>query len=136
MRPSLTPAVPPSMYRHFAVVTVLLTAILAMFAEGENRQAQAAPAARQAPSRPTEPRIVVSRQATQPAPEWWEVDSFSDGETGGMPGTDSGVVPGFEDIDEPDDPPDYPASLSEDERGRLLAGMHESGVPGPAANGD
>ncbi len=35
------PAIPPKMYRHFAVVTVLLTACIAMFADGENRQAVA-----------------------------------------------------------------------------------------------
>ena len=31
-------AVPPKMYRHFALVTVLLTTSVAMFAEGENRE--------------------------------------------------------------------------------------------------
>ena len=37
-----TPAIPHKMYRHFAVVTVLLTATLAMFADGENRELAAA----------------------------------------------------------------------------------------------
>ena len=34
-----TLAIPPKMYRHFAVVTVLITLLIAIFADGENRQA-------------------------------------------------------------------------------------------------
>ena len=41
MRRTIAPAIPPKMYRHFAVVTVLLTAGLALFADGENREAVA-----------------------------------------------------------------------------------------------
>lgn len=39
---SLPSAIPPKMYRHFALVTVALTASVAMFADGENREAAAA----------------------------------------------------------------------------------------------
>ncbi|HEY6814433.1 MAG TPA: hypothetical protein VI168_02725 [Croceibacterium sp.] len=43
MARTLTPTIiPPKMYRHFALVTVLLTMAVAMFASGENRQATAA----------------------------------------------------------------------------------------------
>ena len=43
MARTLTPTIiPPKMYRHFALVTVLLTLGVAMFASGENRQAVAA----------------------------------------------------------------------------------------------
>jgi len=42
MARTLTPTIPPKMYRHFALVTVLLTAGIAMFASGENREAAAA----------------------------------------------------------------------------------------------
>ena len=38
---ALPSAVPPKMYRHFALVTVALTAGVAMFADGENREARA-----------------------------------------------------------------------------------------------
>lgn len=41
MARALPSAIPPKMYRHFAVVTVLLTAGIAMFADGENREAAA-----------------------------------------------------------------------------------------------
>jgi len=131
MRRSVTPVVPSSMYRHFAVVTVLLTAILAMFAEGENRQAQAAPAARQAPAGPAAPRIITSQPAPQPAPDWWELDSSSDGETGAA-GSETGSSAGFEDVEAPGYSPEYVAALSEDERELLLAGTQESGVLDPA----
>jgi hypothetical protein len=39
---ALPSAIPPKMYRHFALVTVLLTTGIAMFADGENREAAAA----------------------------------------------------------------------------------------------
>lgn len=37
-----TPALKPSMYRHFAVVTVAITLVMVIFADGENREAIAA----------------------------------------------------------------------------------------------
>lgn len=37
-----TPALKPSMYRHFAALTVAITVVLLIFADGENRQAVAA----------------------------------------------------------------------------------------------
>ena len=37
-----TPALKPNMYRHFAVVTVACTLVMAIFSSGENRQAVAA----------------------------------------------------------------------------------------------
>ena len=61
MRRASLPLVPPTMYRHFAAVTLALTTVLAMFADGEARQAQAAqkpelqPAAPPGPSRFTIP---------------------------------------------------------------------------------
>jgi hypothetical protein len=59
------------MYRHFALVTVLLTASVAMFAEGENREGAAARAAMdEEPSAPQErlvppPKPPVSRRASE-----------------------------------------------------------------------
>ena len=38
---ALPSAIPPKMYRHFALVTVLFTTVIAMFADGENREARA-----------------------------------------------------------------------------------------------
>jgi len=42
MARALPSVIPPNMYRHFALVTVLLTGTIAMFADGENREAAAA----------------------------------------------------------------------------------------------
>lgn len=44
----LPSVIPPKMYRHFALVTVLLTASVAMFADGESRQAATTQAAKDA----------------------------------------------------------------------------------------
>src|SRR5690349_19007718 len=41
MARALPSAIPAKMYRHFALITVLLTMGVAMFAEGENREAAA-----------------------------------------------------------------------------------------------
>lgn len=64
MRRNAHPAITPSMYRHFATVTVAITALLAFFANGENHQAVAAnaadePAAAQSPT----PRLKFHRKA-------------------------------------------------------------------------
>lgn len=42
MRRNPTPTITPQMYRHFAMLTVELTALLAFFANGENQEAAAA----------------------------------------------------------------------------------------------
>ena len=42
MARALPSAIPPKMYRHFALFTVALTTGIAMFADGENREAAAA----------------------------------------------------------------------------------------------
>ena len=65
MRRAVTPAIPPSMYRHFAIVTLALTTGLAMFAQGENREAQAAQAPRAQPTKPAAPPV-LARAAEPP----------------------------------------------------------------------
>ena len=132
MRRNVTPVVPPSMYRHFAVVTVLLTVGLAIVAEGENRQAQAAPTAQAAPAR-VEATIAVANRATPEMPGWWEADSLADGDTGGSGGglagsgsgsmSDLGDVPGYS--------PEYLASLDDEERELLISGLQDSGMLDP-----
>jgi hypothetical protein len=46
MRRNPNPAITPEMYRHFAIVTVAITGLMAFFANGENQQAAAAAANR------------------------------------------------------------------------------------------
>jgi hypothetical protein len=51
------------MYRHFALVTVLLTASIAMFADGENREAAAAQIEDRPEPQPTRPDAVLQPPA-------------------------------------------------------------------------
>lgn len=137
MRRAVTPAIPPSMYRHFAVLTVVLTACLAMFAEGENREAQAAPAAQAAkPAAPVALVTATSTNAAARAADWSDVDSFSDSGFGGsvdglFGGGDSSVIPDLDEGLVPGYSPEYLASLSEEERELLLGGLQESGMLEP-----
>lgn len=56
MARTVTPTIPPKMYRHFAVVTVMLTTTVALFADGENRQAAAATQSLASPQESAEPQ--------------------------------------------------------------------------------
>jgi hypothetical protein len=118
------------MYRHFAIVTVLLTAGVAMFAEGENRQAQATPVVQTA--KPAAP-VALATTGTQREPGWWDTETDFDnsfvrpmgrllggGGNGLIPDLDETLVPGYS--------PEYLASLSEEERELLLAGLQENGM--------
>src|SRR5687768_1881042 len=81
MRRAATPAIPPSMYRHFAVVTLALTTGLAMFAQGENREAQAAQVVRPQPAKSAAPPVLARAApsaTSQPSPGAWGSDSEFD----------------------------------------------------------
>jgi hypothetical protein len=141
MRRAVTPAIPPSAYRHFAIVTLALTVGLAMFADGENREAQAAQVARPKPAPSATPVAFASPSATagtQRAPHGWD-DSDSTGGFGEpmqrlLGGSDSGLIPG-PDTAHPSQPPaDYLATLSREERERLLQEMRRSISQAPARN--
>jgi hypothetical protein len=73
------------MYRHFAVVTVILTATMAFFASGENDQAAAAHAAQAhaAPERPPPPAEPAFRQAEPAADDTGTWGSDDGGSFGG-----------------------------------------------------
>jgi hypothetical protein len=68
---ALPSTVPPKMYRHFALVTVLLTTGVAMFADGENREARATQVEERAePGAPPQqsekvPEPAIARRTTQ-----------------------------------------------------------------------
>jgi hypothetical protein len=137
MRRAVTPAIPPSMYRHFAILTVVLTACLAMFAEGENREARAAPAAHAAkPAAPVALVSATSTTAATQAADWSDVETFSDSGFGGsmeglLGGGDSSTIPDLEESLVPGYSPGHLASLSEQERDLLLGGLQESGMHEP-----
>src|SRR5688500_18934 len=124
MRRAVTPAVPPSMYRHFAIVTVVLTMGLAMFAQGENREAQAAQmVARPAPKTEKPATFAAPRTASDESrtPSWFN-DGGSDFDSGfGRPvqrlaSAGGSILPDIEELGAPGYSPEYLASLSEAER--------------------
>jgi hypothetical protein len=84
MRRASNPSITPQMYRHFAVVTVILTATMAFFASGENDQAAAAHAAQARaahvrPTPPPEPAFKQAEPAADDAGTWGSDDGGSFG---------------------------------------------------------
>lgn len=122
------------MYRHFAIVTVVLTAGLAMLTEGENREAQAAPAIEA--TKPAAPRALVTANPTSgsmQAAGWSDVD-FDSGFGGSvetLSGGDSGLIPDLEPGTEPDHARGGLVSLSEEERELLLGELQERALLEP-----
>jgi hypothetical protein len=126
-----TPAIPPKMYRHFAVVTVVLTATLAMFADGENgKAAQSLVDPRQAP--PAQPPQLV-----KPSPAAYSTTASEGGGEDfdfGSPmerllgGDGSGILPGEDLAEEAGFSAEYLASLRPEERAMLLKGLEENGM--------
>jgi hypothetical protein len=144
MRRAVTPAVPPSMYRHFAVVTLVLTLGLAMFADGENREAREAPMQTARPRPAPQAHFAASAardvEATARA---FATDMSEDSDNGfGKPmqsmasNLGSSVIPDLSDVTVPGYSQEYLASLSEEERQLLLQGLQESGMLSPEIRGD
>jgi hypothetical protein len=137
MRRAVTPVIPPSMYRHFAIITVVLTAGLAMFADGENREAQAAPAAPAArPAAPVTMATAAPTAASRRSPGWWDGESEFDSGFGqpAEPLSDSGSsseVANATATPSPRRSPAGPAALTEEERELLLAGLQNGATPAP-----
>jgi hypothetical protein len=141
MRRAVTPAIPPKLYRHFALVTVAITAGLAMFADGEKREVisshieakQQADAVRRASyAKFGAPRL--GQSSTQPAARF--ADERSNDFDGGFGrpmenphgGRSSSVVPGQELAEAAGYSPEYVASLSPEELELLIKGLQESGM--------
>jgi hypothetical protein len=138
MRRTVTPAIPPSMYRHFAIVTLALTTGLAMFAQGENREAQAAHVARPQPAKPAAPAVLATASpsaASQVSPGAWGSDSEFDNSFGkpmeNLIDGASSLIPDLDAIAAPGYSPEYLASLSAEEREMLLQGLQDNGMLAP-----
>ncbi len=79
MRRTRTPAITSQMYRHFAVVTVLLSATVALLANGGDEQAAASREAEQIrPTRPEKPHLVQAKASPSGDSGTWGSDD-SDG---------------------------------------------------------
>jgi hypothetical protein len=124
----VAPAIPPSVFRHFAIVTLALTTTLAMFAEGENREVQPAGIQPGAAEEKQAPAIVRREpaQASAPASFGWNDDSDVDGGFGQpmerLLGTGGSSLIPEEARSGAGYSPEYLASLSEEERELLLRG--------------
>jgi hypothetical protein len=135
MRRAVTPAIPVSMYRHFAVVTLVITAGLAMFADGENREARAAQVAKPAPPSPAVLATATPTPGSRQSAGAWGADSEFDNAFGQpmerLVAGASNVIPDLSDVAAPGYSPEYLASLSEEERQLLLQGLQENGMLAP-----
>jgi hypothetical protein len=136
MRRAATPAIPQKMYRHFALVTVLLTAVMAMFASGENRNAATAHIETQTAEnevrRESQARFGAPKIGGSPAPT---VRNFPDdiGEFGRpmdnpRESLSGSVMARQERAEAAGYSPEYLASLSPAEREMLLKGLEENGM--------
>jgi hypothetical protein len=125
------------MYRHFAVMTLVVTTGLAMFADGEGRQAQATQVGKPAP-RAAAPAALATASptaASQQSAGAWGADSDFDNSFGSpmerlIDGASS-MTPDLDEIAAPGYSPEYLASLSEEERELLLHGLQENGMLQP-----
>lgn len=133
-----TPAIPARMYRHFAVVTLALTAMLAFFADGENRQAadQKVAAKRQhdALRRESYARFGAPTVGGQPAPVGhFSMDADADGDFGKPMDSPSGgyvgsPAPSADPLTQLGYSQAYLNSLGKEERQKLLEGLRQSGM--------
>lgn len=73
MRRNPTPTITPQMYRHFATLTVALTALLAFFANGESQEAAATAAV---------PTMLVHEPRAAPPQPQLEIDTDDGGSWG------------------------------------------------------
>lgn len=131
MRRSSVSLVPPGMYRHFAAVTLALATALAMFADGENRQAEASPLVEAKPTEREAPasfdRPATSRSGAANS-GWNDEPDFdpSFGQPMERPqGTGANKEATAEDEEVSGDPPDAFAPPTMAERERLLRQLRE-----------
>jgi hypothetical protein len=135
------PAVPIKLYRHFAVVTLALTAFLALFADGENEELnQAAVQARSPQAAPAGPRpSSTPRYGEAQLEQRGGASEFGDeaapGSNFGTPSISGGdrrfIVPTTMPAANSENAAftqDYLDSLSEEELAELLRAMREGGI--------
>ena len=141
MRRKMSSVIPPEIYRHFAMVTVLLTTGIAMFAEGENREAaviDTAPAEASTPAYAAaapEPAIVRRPPARRSSSGRSGFDGF-DASFGPPMDTPLGSTGAYASASLTETAPTgyserYLESLSAEERNLLLAGLATEGLLSP-----
>jgi hypothetical protein len=140
MRRVATPSIPTSMYRHFAVITLILTFSLAMFADGENRETVAAEAQPQRPVQPAQPPHFTTAHELDTQARAFARDMSADFDNSfGRPmerlvgSRGGGLVSEEPPVAAPQTgySSEYLASLSQAEREQLLSQLREAGLPLP-----
>lgn len=139
MRRSKTPPIPPQLYRHFAFVTLALTASLAMFADGESHEAQASAVQTEKPKAAARPAAFTSPNSAQDvdtAARAFARDMSADFDNSfGQPM--ARIAGGGAIADEATAPaavtPEAMANLTAAERELLLRQLREAGLPLPGA---
>lgn len=138
-----TSPIPPKMYRHFAIITIAFTALLALFAEGEKQEEITHQALRKLDRQQAEARdglraTLASAPVDGNAMETYDALRGNDGfgqdvafgqptEGAPMSGGSAVIVPaGYTPLSE-----EYLATLSEEEREALLKGLEEAGMLDP-----
>lgn len=137
MRRSMAPAIPAKLYRHFAVITVVLTLLLAMFAEGENDEARTDEIAAPRPQPQAQPAQFAMHEVDRAARSFANDMSADFDNDFGQPmdrmvsAGASAVIPEGE-IVPPALAPVNP-TLSAAERERMLQRLRERGLAAPPA---
>ena len=141
MRRASLSLVPPDIYRHFAAVTLALTTALAMFADGENREAKASQIAERQPAPEQSPASFAIAQDSPvyaPVPNGWYYDASLD-ETFGQPmqrlfdgGSSSVALLEEESVRAPDYEIGDAGALNASDRKELLRQLRESRAAPPA----
>jgi hypothetical protein len=132
MRRAPRPAITAQMYRHFATMTVALTALIAFFANGEKQTAVAAPPVASRPATPAKPAPPPQSDVSDDAGSWGsdEGGDFGHPTSGTYSGAGSWfsnpfgangnnpalagppAVPGLDNPDDPDAPANAPSPPS------------------------
>jgi len=131
MARTTTPAIPAKMYRHFAVVTLALTAAIAMFADGESQSSavQLAGTRHPARARPAKPKLTGS-----PSPALGDDgtdNAFGTPSAGPGAGRSSDYTP-YEGLLAAGYSRDYLDTLSAQDRQGLYAAVHRAGTVDPS----
>jgi hypothetical protein len=97
VRKAQSQPVTAQMYRHFAILTVAITAALALFVDGESREAVASEIVKQRPAQPGGQVGMLVRKQTRPSqgfgPDETFDSSFGAPMDGGDAFSDSGIIP-------------------------------------------
>jgi hypothetical protein len=145
MSPSAAIGIPPRMYKHFATLTIAITVMVAVFAEGDDARKAVEPMSGQIEQEIAQ-REEAARAQVRSTLERTPIDGgamsvmpANNGDGGGFgadsafgspmerPGNGGGIIPARI---APNDvySEEYLASLSEEERAALLAGLRDSGM--------